>query len=77
MDPAIVFQIRQFSRATFSAVRNDHYALIRVRTGVKRLKTDLGSIEIAAGSLAVMAPRMSMTIERPRTLAVSAARGRT
>ena len=63
MDKAIAFQIRQFSRATFSAVHNDRCALIRVQTGLKRVKTDLGSVEIAAGSLAVMPPRVSMTIE--------------
>lgn len=63
MEPTIAFKIRQFSRATFSAVHNDSCALIRVRNGLKRIKTDLGIVEIAAGALAVMAPRLSMTIE--------------
>lgn len=63
MDSAIALSIRQFSRATFSAVHNDRSALIRVRTGLKRVRTDRGAMEIWPGALAVMAPLMSMTIE--------------
>jgi len=63
MNSAIAFRIRQFSRATFSAVQSDRPALIRVNTGRKRVQTPQGGFEIEAGTLAVMAPLMAMTIE--------------
>lgn len=63
MDSAIALTIRQFSRATFRAVQNGRSALIRVNTGLKRVSTDRGAIEIGPGSLAVMAPLTAMTIE--------------
>jgi len=70
MDSAIVLSIRQFSRATFSAVHNDRSALIRVRTGLKRVRTDRGAMEIGPGALAVMAPLTPMSIENTPDQAV-------
>ncbi|MFN7176674.1 MAG: helix-turn-helix transcriptional regulator [Thermaurantiacus sp.] len=67
MENFVTLQIRQFGIATFRAVTSDHSALIRVWTGLKRLERELGAIEIAAGSLAVMPPRVSMTIENRPT----------
>lgn len=63
MESTIALSIRQFSRATFSAVHNGRSALIRVRTGLKRVRTDRGAFEIGPGALAVMAPLTPMTIE--------------
>lgn len=63
MDSPIALTIRQFSRATFSAVQNGGSALIRVNAGLKRVQTERGGFDIAPGALAVMAPLTAMTIE--------------
>lgn len=63
MSGAISFEIRQFRRARFSALYNDRCALVVVRSGLKRIGTDLGAMELETGMLGVIAPRLSLTIE--------------
>ncbi len=54
---------RQFTRTRFSALYNDRCALVVVRSGLKRIGTDLGAMELETGMLGVIAPRLSLTIE--------------
>ncbi len=54
---------RQFTRTRFSALYNDRCALVVIRSGLKRIGTDLGAMELETGMLGVIAPRLSLTIE--------------
>lgn len=63
MNGTVTLTIRQFRRATFKAVNSSQPALIRVSAGRKRVWTSLGAMDVVAGGVAVLVPRLDMTIE--------------
>ena len=63
MNGTVTLTIRQFRRATFKAVNSSQPALIRVFAGTKRVRTSLGAMDVGAGGVAVLVPRLDMTIE--------------
>lgn len=62
MEP-IALTIRQARRATFRALHGTTPGLIRVQSGLKRLRIGARVLEIPAGALAVLAPRQVMEVE--------------
>lgn len=63
MNGTVTLTIRQFRRATFKAVNSSQPALIRVLAGTKRVRSILGAMDVGAGGVAVLVPRLDMTIE--------------